>query len=79
MFGRERKYKHNLYWSNYFCWSLSEDNFIKNKDNFTISDSAVKFYFNECTICPQFTGEYAIEIPLAEIKTFILYKNILKS
>ncbi len=49
------------------CWELSSDNFEANKDNFVITNNSIKFYFDDCIICPSYTGRYAVEIPLDEI------------
>lgn len=53
------------------CWQLNEVEFMKNKDNFTISNDAIKFYFNKCAICPKYSGEYSVEIPISKIKPFL--------
>ncbi len=55
------------------CWELSKDNFEINKDNFVITDSMIKFYFDDCIICPSYTGRYAVEILLDEIAHLLSY------
>lgn len=48
----------------YDCWAISADDFFKYKNNFVINDDAVEFYFDDCVICPSYTGTYSIKIPL---------------
>lgn len=48
----------------YDCWEISFDDFFENKNNFVINDNFVEFYFDDCIICPSYTGTYSIEIPL---------------
>ncbi len=51
----------------YDCWELSEGDFMAYKNNFVVDDNVVKFYFDDCVICPSYTGTYAIEIPISKI------------
>lgn len=48
----------------YDCWTISDDDFFEAKNNFVINDDVVEFYFDDCVICPSYTGTYSIEIPL---------------
>ncbi len=48
----------------YDCWEISFDDFFDAKNNFVINDDVVEFYFDDCVICPSYTGTYSIEIPL---------------
>lgn len=48
----------------YDCWTISADDFFKAKNNFVINDTVVEYYFDDCIICPSYTGTYSIEIPL---------------
>ncbi len=51
----------------YDCWELSEGDFKAYKNNFVVNDDVVEFYFDDCIICPSYTGTYAIEIPIKRI------------
>lgn len=48
----------------YDCWEISSDDFFAAKNNFVINDDVVAYYFDDCIICPTYTGTYSIEIPL---------------
>lgn len=48
----------------YDCWAISADDFFNAKNNFVINDDVVEFYFDDCVICPSYTGTYSIKIPL---------------
>ncbi len=48
----------------YDCWAISADDFFDAKNNFVINDDVVEFYFDDCVICPSYTGTYSIKIPL---------------
>lgn len=48
----------------YDCWAISADDFFDAKNNFVLNDEVVEFYFDDCIICPSYTGTYSIEIPL---------------
>lgn len=48
----------------YDCWAISADDFFAAKNNFVINDTVVEFYFDDCVICPSYTGTYSIQIPL---------------
>ena len=48
----------------YDCWTISADDFFSAKNSFLINDYVVEYYFDDCVICPSYTGTYSIEIPL---------------
>ncbi|MAB58727.1 MAG: hypothetical protein CL524_14450 [Aequorivita sp.] len=48
----------------YDCWAISADDFFDAKNNFVINDDVVEFYFDDCVICPSYTGTYPIQIPM---------------
>ncbi len=48
----------------YDCWAISADDFFDAKNNFVVNDDTVEFYFDDCVICPSYTGTYSIKIPL---------------
>ena len=51
----------------YDCWQISEDDFFDSKNNFVVDDTFVEFYFDDCVICPSYTGTYSIKIPLVKL------------
>ncbi len=51
----------------YDCWELSKGDFNAYKNNFVIDDDMIKYYFDDCVICPSYTGTYYIEIPISKI------------
>ena len=51
----------------YDCWELSPDDFFESKNNFVLNDTYVEFYFDDCVMCPSYTGTYSIEIELVEL------------
>lgn len=55
----------------YDCWEISDTDFRAFKNNFVINDHAIEFYFDDCIICPSYTGQYSVVIPLAEIMHLI--------
>ncbi|WP_310992178.1 DUF3298 and DUF4163 domain-containing protein [Aequorivita marina] len=48
----------------YDCWAISADDFFASKNNFVIDEDVVEYYFDDCVICPSYTGTYSIRIPL---------------
>lgn len=51
----------------YECWEISSDDFFTSKNNFVLNDTYVEFYFDDCVICPSYTGTYSIELPLTDL------------
>lgn len=51
----------------YDCWAISDDDFFDAKNNFVITDDAAEFYFDDCVICPSYTGTYSVKIPLEKL------------
>lgn len=64
----EKAGKGDLY---YDCWELSLDDFLNGKNNFVLNDTNLEFYFDDCVMCPSYTGTYSIEIPLKELKSVL--------
>lgn len=60
----EQIYQGELY---YNCWELPFNDFFEYKDNFVINDYNVEYYFDDCVICPSYTGTYSVEIPLVRL------------
>lgn len=57
----------------YDCWELSERDFLAYKNNFVINDEAIEFYFDDCVVCPSYTGTYAIKVPVVKLLHLIKY------
>ncbi|MBQ4819922.1 RsiV family protein [Aquimarina sp. MMG016] len=57
------------------CWVLSEDSFDEHKNNFVITEKMIKFYFDDCVICPSYAGRYAVEVPLDQIAHLLQENN----
>ncbi len=57
------------------CWKLTDEIFDAYKDNFVIDNDQIKFYFDDCMICPTYAGRYSIKIPLNEISHFMSSKG----
>ncbi|GAA4272815.1 RsiV family protein [Aquimarina gracilis] len=55
----------------YDCWELSKGDFKAYKNNFVVNDDTVTYYFDDCIICPSYTGTYSIEIPIKDILPLI--------
>lgn len=51
----------------YECWEVSSDDFFTSKNNFVLNDTYVEFYFDDCVMCPSYTGQYSIELPLVDL------------
>jgi hypothetical protein len=51
----------------YDCWEISKEDFIEFKNNFVLDDTSVEFYFDDCVVCPSYTGSYSVTIPLEEL------------
>lgn len=51
----------------YDCWKISFDDFFEYKDNFVVDDYKVEYYFDDCIICPSYTGTFSVEIPLEKL------------
>lgn len=52
----------------YDCWELTSDDFFEGKNNFVLNDTTIAFYFDDCIICPSYTGTYSIELPLLKVQ-----------
>ncbi|MBP2831472.1 DUF3298 domain-containing protein [Aquimarina sp. U1-2] len=49
------------------CWELSLGDFKAYKNNFIITNDTITYYFDDCVICPSYTGTYSIKIPIQRI------------
>lgn len=55
----------------YDCWEISDGDFKAYKNNFVVTDDTLEFYFDDCIICPSYTGTYSIKIPIQKIMHLI--------
>ena len=53
------------------CWELTSDKFQLFKDNFVMDSEYIKFYFDDCTVCPTYSGNYFLKISLKELSTVL--------
>jgi Protein of unknown function (DUF3298) len=60
----------------YDCWEITADDFFRYKDNFVVNDDTVEYYFEDCVVCPAYTGEYSIEIPLYKLLPVLRRYNL---
>jgi len=51
----------------YDCWEITADDFFEYKNNFLVNDTYIVYYFDDCVICPSYTGSYSIKIPLERL------------
>lgn len=55
----------------YDCWELSLDDFLKHKNNFALNETYIEYYFDDCIMCPSYTGSYTIKVPLVKLLTVL--------
>lgn len=55
----------------YDCWEISDEDFRAYKNNFVVNGDNIEFYFDDCVICPSYTGQYSVVIPVPEIMHLI--------
>lgn len=55
----------------YDCWEISEGDFETYSDNFTIDGDKIRFYFDDCIVCPSYTGTYYIETTKEQLSEYI--------
>lgn len=60
----------------YDCWEITQDDFFRYKNNFVVDDKSVEFYFEDCVICPAYTGEYSIVVPLEKLLPVLRRYNL---
>ncbi len=60
----------------YDCWEISEEDFEAYKDNFVLIDSNIEFYFDDCIICPSYTGIFSIKIPIEKLHSILNEQGI---
>ncbi|GAB1855652.1 hypothetical protein MHTCC0001_04860 [Flavobacteriaceae bacterium MHTCC 0001] len=54
------------------CTLVTPKDFEKYKHNFVINTASIKFYFDDCVMCPVYTGNYFIEVPKAKISKWLI-------
>jgi len=55
----------------YDCWEISGGDFEIYRDNFTIDGDKIRFYFDDCVVCPSYTGTYYIETTKEQLREYI--------
>ena len=55
----------------YDCWEISGGDFETYRDNFTIDGNTIRFYFDDCVVCPSYTGTYYIETTKEQLREYI--------
>lgn len=60
----------------YDCWEITPDDFFRYKNNFVVNDDSVEYYFEDCVVCPAYTGTFAIEIPLYKLMPVLRHYNL---
>lgn len=58
----------NIY---YDCWEISPGDFESFKNNFVITETDITFYFDDCIICPSYTGTYYVSLSLEELQPLL--------
>lgn len=69
-----RKIKEGIMY--YDCWEVSDYDFQRYKNNFVINDNSVEYFFDDCIICPAYTGIYSVEIPTWELKEILRANSV---
>ncbi len=59
----------------YDCWEISAEDFYSSKDNFVINNLSVEYFFDDCVICPAYTGTFSVSIPLELLKPVLKQQN----
>lgn len=55
----------------YDCWEISEGDFETYRNNFSIEGTKIRFYFDDCVVCPSYTGTYYIETSKEQLREYI--------
>jgi len=55
----------------YECWELDKANFLNYKNNFVVNEDTIRYYFDDCVICPSFTGAYFVDLPINDLIPFL--------
>ncbi|WP_299255526.1 RsiV family protein [uncultured Aquimarina sp.] len=57
------------------CWEFTKDTFEVFKNNFVVDSDHIKFYFDDCAVCPSYAGNYFLEIPIEELSSILRVEN----
>jgi len=60
----------------YDCWEITPEDFIRYKNNFVVDDASVAYYFEDCVVCPSYTGEYSVTITLDKLLPVLKRYNL---
>lgn len=63
----------------YDCWEISEGDFETYRNNFSIDGTIIRFYFDDCVVCPSYTGTYYIETSKEQLREYIMDYYLLES
>lgn len=63
----------------YDCWEISEGDFETFRNNFTIEGDQIRFYFDDCVVCPSYTGTYYIETTKEQLREYIIDYYLLEN
>lgn len=53
------------------CWEMTLEDFAPYRDNFVFGEKMIKFYFDDCVICPSYTGTFSIEVSLDQLMPYM--------
>ncbi len=53
------------------CWKFTKDTFDATKNNFVVTSEYIRFYFDDCVVCPSYTGNHYLEIPIEELQSIL--------
>jgi len=56
----------------YDCWEISEGDFETFRNNFIVDGEKIRFYFDDCVVCPSYTGTYYIETTKEQLREYIV-------
>ncbi len=60
----------------YDCWEITPEDFDRYKNNFVVDDASIAYYFEDCIVCPSYTGEYSVTIPLERLLPVLKRYNL---
>lgn len=53
------------------CWELTAEVFDQYKSNFVFGNKEVEFYFDDCVICPSYTGTFSVKVPVDQLLPYM--------
>jgi hypothetical protein len=51
----------------YDCWEIALPDFFESKNNFVLNETYLEFYFDDCVMCPSYTGSYSLKLNLVDL------------